>query len=236
LGGVFFALEIVMRICTNVTELFHKGYRLFIVNLRNRIISSYIFLAILCAAGCSSDLWAQEMTLKLDPANSKVEFRLPDVLHTVHGTFAMKSGLIHFNPSNGSASGSVLVDVKSGQSGNSTRDRKMHKEILQSEQYPDATFMPTKMSGAFSPQGSSEIQVDGTFRIHGSDHPITLVIPLQISGSSANFKTQLVLPYVQWGMKNPSTFVLRVSDRVDLAITASGRIAQDPQSADARIR
>ena len=147
-----------------------------------RIISSHIFLAILCVAGCSTDLWAQEMTLELDPANTKVEFTLPDVLHTVHGTFAMNSGLIHFNPANGSASGSVLVDVKSGQSGNSTRDRKMHKEILQSEQYPDATFTPTKMSGPFSPQGSSEIQVDGTLRIHGSDHRITLVIPLQISG------------------------------------------------------
>ena len=225
-----------MRICTNVTGLFHKGPKLLIVNLRNRMISSYIFLAILCVAGFSSDLWAQEMTLELDPANAKVEFTLPDVLHTVHGTFAMKSGLIHFNPSNGSASGSVLVDVKSGQSGNSTRDRKMHKEILQSEQYPDATFTPTKMSGPFSPQGSSEIQVEGTFRIHGSDHPITLVIPLQISGSSANFKTQLVLPYVQWGMKNPSTFVLRVSDKVDLEIAASGHLVQDPQSADGKVR
>jgi polyisoprenoid-binding protein YceI len=192
-------------------------------------------LSILCVAA-SSAVWAQEMTLELDPANTKVEFTLSDVLHTVHGTFTLKSGLIHFNPSNGSASGSVVVDVKSGQSGNSMRDRKMHKEILQSEQYPDATCTPTKMSGPFSPQGSSEIQVDGTFRIHGSDHPITLVIPLQISGSSANFKTQLVLPYVQWGMKNPSTFVLRVSDKVDLAITASGRIVQDPQSADGRIR
>ncbi len=219
-----------------MTELFYKGPKLLIANLRNRIISSYLFLAILCIAGCSTDLWAQEMTLELDPANTKVEFTLPDVLHTVHGTFAMKSGLIHFNPSNGSAAGFVLVDVKSGQSGNSTRDRKMHKEILQSEQYPDATFTPTKMSGPFSPQGSSEIQVDGTFRIHGRDHPITLVIPLQISGSSANFKTQLVIPYVQWGMKNPSTFVLRVSDKVDLEIVASGRVVQDAQSGDGKVR
>ena len=219
-----------------MTELFHKGPKLLIVNLRNRMISSHIFLAILCVAGCSSDLWTQEMTLELDPANTKVEFTLPDVLHTVHGTFAMKSGLIHFNPSNGSASGSVLVDVKSGQSGNSTRDRKMHKEILQSEEYPDATFTPTKMSGPFSPQGSSEIQVDGTFRIHGSDHPITLVIPLQISGSSANLKTQLVIPYVQWGMKNPSTFILRVSDKVDLEIVASGRVVQGAQSGDGKVR
>jgi polyisoprenoid-binding protein YceI len=222
--------------CTKVTELFYKGLKLLIVNLRHRIIFVLISLAILCVAGCPSVLWAQGMTLELDPANTKVEFTLSDVLHSVHGTFAMKSGLIHFNPSNGSASGVVLVDVKSGQSGNSTRDRKMHKEILQSEQYPDAAFTPTKMSGSFSPQGSSEIQVDGTLRIHGSDHPIRLVILLQISGSSVNFKTQLVLPYVQWGMKNPSTFVLRVSDKVDLEIAASGHLLQDAQSADSRVR
>ena len=57
------------------------------MNLRNRNIFLYISLAVLCVAGCSSDLWAQEMTLELDPANTKVEFTLPDVLHTVHGTF-----------------------------------------------------------------------------------------------------------------------------------------------------
>ena len=194
----------------------------------------YISLTVLCVAGSSSALWAQAMTLELDPANTKVEFTLSDVLHTVHGSFALKSGLIHFNPSNGSASGLVVVDVKSGQSGNGKRDRRMHAEILQSEQYPDATFTPTKMSGSFSPQGSSEIQVDGTFRIHGGDHPVTLVVPLQISGNSANFKTQLIIPYVKWGMKNPSTFVLRVSDKVELDIAASGHLSQDSPSADSR--
>ena len=196
-----------------------------------RRIFLFASLTVLCVAGCSS-LWAQEMTLELDPANTKVEFTLPDVLHTVHGTFALKSGMIHFNPSSGSASGSVVVDVKSGQSGNSKRDRRMHEDILQSEQYPDATFTPTKMSGPFSPQGSSEIQVDGIFRIHGSDHPITLAIPLQISGNTATFKTQLVLPYVKWGLKNPSTFILRVGDKVNLDVAASGRLVQDGQPAD----
>src|SRR5579863_3335049 len=198
------------------------------MSVRHRIFF-FISLTVLCVAGCPA-LRAQEMTLELDPANTKIEFTLSDVLHTVHGTFALKSGLIHFNPANGSASGLVVVDVKSGQSGNNSRDRKMHKDILQSEQYPDATFTPTKMSGPFSPQGSSQIQVDGTFRIHGSDHPITLVVPLQISGSTAQFKTQMVLPYVKWGMKNPSTFVLRVGDKVDLDIAASGHLVRDAQS------
>jgi|SRR5579872_7070092 len=203
------------------------------MNLRRR---TFLFvLLVLWVTGCSS-LWAQEMALELDPTNTKVEFTLSDVLHTVHGTFALKSGLIHFNPSSGSASGLVVVDVKSGQSGNGSRDRKMHKEILQSEQYPDATFTPTKMSGPFSPQGDSQIQVDGTFRVHGNDHPITLAIPLQISGNSASFKTQLVIPYVKWGMKNPSTFVLRVSDKVTLDVSASGRLVPGPQSADGVVR
>ena len=112
----------------------------------------------------------------------------------------------------------------------------MHDDILQSEQYPDATFTPTKMSGPFSPQGSSEIQVDGIFRIHGSDHPITLAIPLQINGSAANFKTELVLPYVKWGMKNPSTFVLRVSDKVTLDVAATGHVVRDTQSSDSVVR
>ena len=200
-------------------------HKFLVMNLRHRI-RAFIFVNILCVAGCSCALWAQEMTLELDPANTKVEFTLADVLHTVHGTFALKSGMIHFNPSTGAASGLVVVDVKSGQSGNSKRDRRMHADILQSEQYPDATFTPTKMSGPFTPEGNSEIQVEGTFRIHGNDHPVTLLVPLQISGSSANFKTQLVIPYVKWGMKNPSTFVLRVSDKVELDIAASGHLSQ----------
>jgi polyisoprenoid-binding protein YceI len=235
LNGVFCAHKIVVRILHERDETLLLRTKLSIVKRRRLTIFLFISVVISCVAGCSPALWAQDMTLELDPTNTKVDFTLSDVLHTVHGTFALKSGLIHFNPSKGSASGSVVVDVKSGQSGNNSRDRKMHKDILQSEQYPDATFTPTKMSGPFSPQGSSQIQVDGTFRIHGSDHSITLIVPLQISGSTTNFKTQMVLPYVEWGMKNPSTFVLRVGDKVDLDIAASGHLVQDAQSAEGKV-
>jgi polyisoprenoid-binding protein YceI len=196
--------------------------------LRPRSFRLIVSVAFFCLAA-RSGLWAQELTLDLDPANTKIEFTLADVLHTVHGNFALSSGMIHFNPSAHSASGLVVVDVKSGQSGNTMRDRKMHKEILQSEQYPDATFVPTRMSGTFAAQGSSSIQVDGIFRIHGGDHAITLVIPLEVSGTSVSFKTQLAIPYAQWGMKNPSTFLLKVSDKVDLDIAATGHLTQAHQ-------
>jgi hypothetical protein len=36
----------------------------------------------------------------------------------------------------------------------------------------------------------------------------------------------MVVPYVRWGLKNPSTFILRVSDKLDLDINATGRLVE----------
>ena len=36
--------------------------------------------------------------------------------------------------------------------------------------------------------------------------------------------TNFVIPYVQWGMKNPSNFLLKVNDKVEIRVQAVGRI------------
>jgi polyisoprenoid-binding protein YceI len=166
----------------------------------------------------------QEMTLELDPANTKIEFTLGATLHTVHGIFALKSGTIHFNPSTGSASGLVVVDATSGDSGNQGRDRKMHKEVLESQRYPQITFTPSKISGGVEPQGDSNAQVDGILRLHGTDYPMTLTVPVQVKGSTLSARTHLVIPYIEWGLKNPSTLLLHVSDQVEIDITTTGKL------------
>jgi len=51
----------------------------------------------------------------------------------VHGTFQLKSGTIRFDPATSTASGAVIVDVTSGASGSAARDRKMHKDVLESQ-------------------------------------------------------------------------------------------------------
>ncbi len=186
-------------------------------------------LALFVLAG-SASLRAQQMTLELDPAGTRIDFSLPATFHTVRGSFALKSGTIHFNPSTGSASGLVVVDAASGQSGSPARDHKMHKDILQSDQYPETTFSPSKISGTFAPQGSSTIQVDGIFRIHGGDHPVTLSMPLEINGNTLTARTHMSIPYVAWGMRNPSTFVLRVREKVELDIAATGHLSQGMQA------
>jgi polyisoprenoid-binding protein YceI len=179
-------------------------------------------------------LQAQEMTLELDSTHTRIEFTLPATLHTVHGTFALKSGTIRFNPSAGSVSGVVVVDATSGDSGNNGRDHKMHEEILESQRYPEITFTPTKLSGKVELEGDSSVVVEGTIRLHGADHPMTLTLPVETKGNMATANTHFVIPYVAWGLKNPSTFLLHVGDTVDIEITAQGRVlgqeASPPQS------
>jgi polyisoprenoid-binding protein YceI len=151
--------------------------------------------------------------------------RYGPLLHTVHGTFALKSGTIHVDPLTAVVSGLIVVDASSGNSDNHSRDRKMHQEILESPRYSEITFAPTKLSGKVELQGDSSVQVEGIFRLHGTDHPITLTLPVQTKGNTATAKTHFVIPYVDWGLKNPSTFLLHVVETVDIDITATGRIS-----------
>jgi len=50
----------------------------------------------------------------------------------------------------------------------------MHREILESERYPEIPFRPDRVQGTVPPQGKSPLQVRGIFTIHGTDHEITV--------------------------------------------------------------
>ncbi|MCU1339588.1 MAG: YceI family protein [Bryobacterales bacterium] len=166
-------------------------------------------------------------TVVFDPARTTVDFTLGDVLHTVHGGFKLKSGAIRFDTETGKASGSLVVDATSGDSGNGARDHRMHKNILESDRYPEIVFTPDVVSGKLSPTGTAQIQVHGFFRIHGADHEMTLPFEVQREGGQVTAATQFSVPYVKWGMKNPSTFLLKVNDKVEISIRTAGRFSEE---------
>lgn len=194
--------------------------------MKERTRTLLMSLALLC--GTAALCFAQapgEIRIDFDPANTKVEFTVSDVLHTIHGSFRLKSGMIHFDPSSGAAGGLIVVDTVSGNSGNKTRDRKMHKEILESDKFPEATFIPQQVVGRLALQGSSKVQVRGVFRVHGADHELTLDVPAQVNGNEVKMQTEFELPFVRWGMKDPSTFVLRVKKVVQMSISGTEGIS-----------
>jgi polyisoprenoid-binding protein YceI len=178
----------------------------------------------------------QQVQITLDPAQTKVEWTLGDVLHTVRGTFKLKSGSIVFDFKTGNASGQIVVDAGSGESGNRTRDGKMQKEILESARYPEIVFLPKHVSGNLPAQGGSTLQVRGVFRIHGGDHDLTLWLPVQADGSRATASTTFDVPYEAWGMKNPSTFLLKVENKVGISISTAGTVETGATAAAATNR
>jgi polyisoprenoid-binding protein YceI len=185
-------------------------------------------LVALLALQLGAAAFAQQTALELEPARTVVHFTLKTSLHTVHGTFQLKNGKVSFDPQTRKVSGLLVVDATSGDSGNSGRDSKMHKEILESQKYREITFAPLEVEGDVPPQGDSQVRVRGTFRIHGQDHEIVIPVAIHSAGAELTLDTDFSIPYLSWGLKNPSTFILRASDTVQLSIHASGHWTGDP--------
>jgi polyisoprenoid-binding protein YceI len=165
-----------------------------------------------------------EVALTLDPAQTKVHWILDTTLHTVHGTFALKSGTVHFNPQTGKAGGEIVVFAPSGESGNGSRDKRMHREILETVKYPDVVFRPTQIEGKVDPSGASEIKLNGVFSIHGADHDVSAQVHTDFTGTHWRGTAKFQVPYVQWGIKDPSNFLLKVKPVVDVEIEMSGEV------------
>jgi polyisoprenoid-binding protein YceI len=168
---------------------------------------------------------AQQMQVNLDPAQTKIEWTLGATMHTVHGTFKLKSGTIKFDPKSGDAAGQIVVDATSGESGNHDRDADMHNKVLESARYPEIAFLPKRVIGSLAEEGKSSLQVQGVFKIHGVEHDFTLHMSVEKNGDAITGNTTFVVPYQDWGMKNPSKMFLHVESKVDVSIATTGRLA-----------
>ncbi|WP_348263065.1 YceI family protein [Telmatobacter sp. DSM 110680] len=182
---------------------------------------SAIFVSALLFA---SSAFAQHQTFTVDPAASQVAWALGGSGHHVNGTFHVQSGAIDFDRTAHTISGSVVVAAGSGNSGEASRDKKMNKDVLDVEHYAEITFVPQKYEGAIAPTGDSTIQVSGTFTLHGTPHDLTVPMQIHIDGGALNAKTHFVIPYVQWGLKDPSWGFLKVAKEVDIDLALSGKL------------
>jgi polyisoprenoid-binding protein YceI len=167
---------------------------------------------------------SEEIQLRIDPAQSKVHWTLGSTLHTVHGTFSLKRGEVRFDSGTGKASGEIVADAKSGESGNDGRDKKMHREVLESEKYGEVVFRPDRIEGKVLPQGSSTVQVHGTFLLHGSEHELAVPVTAELTGDHWKGSAKFSVPFLDWGLKNPGNFFLHVNRAVDIELEMSGNL------------
>jgi len=166
----------------------------------------------------------REVVLELDPAESKVHYRVDTTLHTVHGTFAPKRGNVRFDPESGRADGEVVVFATSGDSGNSSRDERMHKEILETAKYPDAIFRPQQIEGKVSRNGASDIKVHGVILLHGQEHELVAAVHAELAADRWKGTAKFEVPYINWGIKDPSNWLLKVQPVVNVEMDMAGPV------------
>jgi polyisoprenoid-binding protein YceI len=165
------------------------------------------------------------LTLQLDAQRSRIEFTLGATLHEVKGSLRLVEGSIRFEASGGAASGRIVVDATSAATGNEARDRTMHGKVLESARFPRIVLAVDRLDGAFHPTGRSELRLRGTLELHGTSRPIAMPVVATVAGDAVTATGSLTVPYVDWGLRDPSTFLLRVDREVRVNVRATGRLA-----------
>jgi len=162
------------------------------------------------------------LLLEVEAAQSKVHWALNTTFHTVHGTFALKKGMMRVDLQPGMATGEIIVDAASGSSGDDGRDRKMHKEVLESSRYADIVFRPDRVEGKIARQGISIVRVHGVFVLHGNEHEMTVPVQAELNAGHWTASSKFDVPFIDWGLKNPSSFFAKVNHAVEIELELKG--------------
>jgi hypothetical protein len=94
----------------------------------------------------------------------------------------------------------------------------MHKSIIESSKYAEAVFTPDRVEGRLAMPGTSNLKLHGMFGIHGVDHEMTMDVQARVAHDRIIAEITFDVPYVAWGLKNPSTLILRVDKTGQLAV------------------
>jgi polyisoprenoid-binding protein YceI len=169
---------------------------------------------------------AQHQTFDVNPDVSEVKIALKTTHELVNGTFHIQSGSIEFDHSSPKMSGSVVVLAGSGNTGNGSRDKRMNKEILVVAQHATISFEPKSYAGALAPSGDANIQVSGILTLLGTPHEITVPMLIHIDGPTVSAKAHFSVPYIQWGLKDPSFLIWKADKDVAIDLFLTGRLSK----------
>ena len=107
-------------------------------------------------------------------------------------------------------------------SGNKKRDKKMHGKVLLTTDHPKIVLRARRLEGELAPQGASDVTLHGEIEILGQSHRIGIPSHIEIDGGHFTATFEFEIPYFDWGLEDPSTFVLRVAKVVQVTVEAAG--------------
>lgn len=183
----------------------------------------WLALAVLASAAPAS-AETRSGRLELDPRHTVVTFHVAGTLHDVHGTFTRAAGALTVDPASGAANGTVVVEAASGESGNASRDARMTSTILEAERFPEIRFRAERVEGGERPDGTFHGTLFGILTLRGEDHDVAVDVEGRRTGDAIAARARFAVPYVAWGLPDPSLLFLTVAKTVDIDVTTEGRV------------
>jgi polyisoprenoid-binding protein YceI len=190
------------------------------------LLLSFAMVALICRLAIAADSVppGKLATLELDPAKTTIAYSLDGWPHHTQGTFALKHGVIRLNPQSGKMDGVIIVDATSGNSGHSVRDERMKSIVLEVSRFPEISFVPQQVMSHGDVQGEFPVAVRGVMSLHGSKHDLTINAMVRREGNTVTIHCAFAVPFVQWGLEDPSILMFKVAKQVMVNVTAVARL------------
>jgi polyisoprenoid-binding protein YceI len=191
------------------------------------LLPSIVLMALICRLAIAADSAPQGKlaVLELDPAKTTIAYSLEGWPHHTQGIFALKHGVIRLDAQSGKMDGIIIVDAASGNSGHSVRDERMKSNVLEVDRFPVISFTPQQVVSHGNVQGEFPVAVRGVMSLHGSNHDLTISATVRRDGNTVTIRCAFAVPFVQWGLEDPSILMFKVSKEVDIAVTINARLS-----------
>ena len=172
----------------------------------------------------ASPSFAADETFTLDASKSKLSFLLGATGHDVEGTLVLDGGTVVFDREKGTASGEIRIDAAKTVTGSGSRDKTMHNDVLLSAKFPKILFKPEKLEGQLAPSGKSQIGLRGKVSLIGVEHEILLPTEVDITGNKVMATSSFKIPFLAWGLKDPSILFLKVEKELTVTLKIEGEL------------
>jgi polyisoprenoid-binding protein YceI len=178
----------------------------------------------------SGSLTSNAIRFALVPEKSEARFRVREQLanaslpndaigrtHEFTGTIVVKpDGTIV------SSDSKFVVNLGTLTSDRSQRDNYIKRNVLQTNQYPNAVFVPTQVTGLSSPlpqSGAVSFKLIGDFTIQNVTKPVTWDVTGQVQGNEFTGQATTSFKFEDFGLTQPRVaVVLSVEDHIQLEL------------------
>ena len=123
-----------------------------------------------------------------------------------------------------------VVDLTSLQTDSNMRDNFVRRNVLETNQYPQAVFVPTQVTGLATPlppTGNVNFKIAGDMTIHGVTKPVTWDVTGTAKNGSATGTATTSFKFEDFNISQPRVpVVLSLVDNINLTVTLSLQQAQ----------